>query len=71
VRGDVVAFVEVKFRRTIDDGHAALSPRTSRRQRAAADRWLATRPRCQAYQHRFDAILVTPWAWPHHLPGAM
>ena len=71
VRRNVVSFVEVKFRRTREESESALRPRSARRLRNAADRWLAQRPRYHQFEHRFDAILIVPWHLPRHLTGAL
>lgn len=69
VRGSVVAFVEVKARRTLADAEVSISPRQSRRIRQAAAFWIARQRRYQSFEQRFDALYILPRRWPIHLPG--
>lgn len=69
-RGGVLAVVEVKARSTRAQAGEAVSPRQRHRLGRAA-RWiLASRPELARLSLRFDAMLVAPWRWPRHLPGA-
>ncbi|MEI6485553.1 MAG: YraN family protein [Sphingomonadales bacterium] len=65
-RGDTLVFVEVKARASVDSGLAALHPAQARRCQAAA-RWLAPRHGWPGAVLRHDAVVITPWGWPHHL----
>jgi len=69
-KGGVVTFVEVKMRRSIEDAQSALTRKGCQRSRSAASRWLSARPRYLNLERRFDAVLIVPWRWPVHLPGA-
>lgn len=71
VRGHRLAFVEVKRRRTRDDAEAALTPSQAGRIGRAADWWIARNPRYQDHDIGLDAVLVTPWRMPSHLPNAL
>lgn len=71
IRGQLVAFVEVKQRATPEAAEASISPQQRRRIRRAADLWLARRSRYQDCELRFDLVLVIGWRWPVHLPGAL
>jgi putative endonuclease len=66
-RGRILAFIEVKARRTPDDAAAAISPRQRRRLERAATAYLAARPELRDFLIRFDAMLVAPRRWPVHL----
>ena len=66
LRGTKLVFVEVKRRPTLDDAHASITPRQSRRIRSAADQWLGQRPRFGDHERRFDAVFVIPGHWPIH-----
>ncbi|MDX2205130.1 MAG: YraN family protein [Hyphomicrobiaceae bacterium] len=70
-RGTRIAFVEVKRRRTLAEGEAALSPRGTRRLQRAAEYWLSRRPALAGCDRGFDAVLVLPWRLPVHLPDAL
>ena len=63
-RGNRIAFVEVKYRRTRDAGEAALTPQQAHRVQQAAAHWLARYPALAEHEQGFDAIIVLPWTWP-------
>ncbi|MBP1871160.1 putative endonuclease [Ensifer adhaerens] len=69
-RGDLIACVEVKARRSADDGVFAVTATAQHRIRAASDLWLARQPDFSRLSVRYDIITVTPWRWPRHLPDA-
>lgn len=69
IRGGKLAFVEVKRRPTLRDAQASITPKQSLRLRRAAAQWLAQRPRFSQFDQRFDAVFVTPGAWPAHVTG--
>ena len=66
-RGSRIAFVEVKRRRTMEEGEAALTPGKARRLHGAAEYWLARRPALASCERGYDAMLVLPWRLPVHL----
>jgi putative endonuclease len=63
-RGKRLAFVEVKYRRTQEEGEDALTPQQMRRMHNAAEHWLNRYPALADFEQGFDAIIVLPWAWP-------
>lgn len=67
---DLVVFVEVKARPTMDDAAYAVTPQQQRRIITAAEVWLSQHPDHGDYQLRFDAIFVAPKSLPRHLPHA-
>jgi putative endonuclease len=69
-RRDVLVFVEVKARSTLDDAAYAVLPRQQQRIAAAAGAWLAAHPEDAESAIRFDAILVAPRSLPRHIPAA-
>ena len=69
-RRDVLVFVEVKARNTLDDAALSLLPRQQQRIAAAAGAWLSTHPEDAESNIRFDAILVAPGKIPRHIPAA-
>jgi putative endonuclease len=69
-RRDVLLFVEVKARNTLDDAAYAVLPRQQQRIAAAAGAWLASHPEDVESAIRFDAILVAPRSMPRHIPAA-
>ncbi|WP_200342248.1 YraN family protein [Rhodovibrio sodomensis] len=69
-RGQVLALVEVKTRATRDQAAAAISPHQRRRIARAGEAFLARRPDLAGLDVRFDALLLAPGRWPHHVVGA-
>lgn len=69
VRGGVVAFVEVKARRTFAAAEFSISPKQSRRIRRAAGHWIERSPRYRDHEQRFDALYMLPRRLPVHLAG--
>lgn len=69
-RGRVVVVTEVKVRAGIESAAWSIGSRQRHRIRRAAEHFLKTRPDLQHCAVRFDAILVAPWRWPHHIRGA-
>ena len=68
-RRQLLAFVEVKARRSLDDAAYAV---TQRQQRiiTAAQAWLMAHPEYATFEFRFDAMLIAPRRLPRHLLGA-
>ena len=69
-RRDMVAFVEVKARRTRDGALLAIDHTKQRRISRAARHWLARNRAHQACNFRGDALLMTPWRLPERVEGA-
>jgi putative endonuclease len=69
-RGNLVAFIEVKARATLDDAAFAVTPRQQTRIIDAAQGWLAAHPEHADFELRFDAILIAPRRLPRHLIAA-
>ena len=69
-RRDMVAFVEVKARATLDGALLAIDAQKQRRISRAARHWLARNRAHQGCNFRGDAILVTPWRLPERVDGA-
>src|ERR1700724_4415798 len=69
-RRNLVAFVEVKARATLDDAAFAVTPRQQARIIDAAQAWLAAHPEYANFELRFDAMLIAPRHLPRHLLAA-
>jgi putative endonuclease len=69
-RRNLLAFVEVKARATLDDAAFAITPRQQTRIIDAAQAWLAAHPEHAEFELRFDAILIAPRHLPRHLLAA-
>src|SRR6187397_3640091 len=69
-RRNLIAFVEVKARATLDDAAFAVTPRQQQRIIDAAQGWLMAHPEHAEFELRFDAILIAPRRLPRHLLAA-
>ncbi|EAQ37060.1 hypothetical protein NB311A_07918 [Nitrobacter sp. Nb-311A] len=69
-RRQLLAFVEVKARRSLDDAAYAVTQRQQRRIINAAQAWLMSHPEHATFEFRFDAMLIAPRRLPRHLPSA-
>ncbi|RWX76773.1 YraN family protein [Neorhizobium lilium] len=69
-KGNVLAFVEVKARRSEQAGIDAVGFDSQRRIRAASDLWLARHGNLATLSQRYDVIVVVPRRWPRHFPDA-
>ena len=67
---NLVAFVEVKARASLDDAAYAVTPRQQARIIDAAQAWLMAHPEHAEFELRFDAILIAPRRLPRHLLAA-
>jgi putative endonuclease len=69
-RRNLIAFVEVKARATLDEAAFAVTPHQQVRIIHAAEAWLAAHPQYAEFELRFDAILIAPRRLPRHLLAA-
>ncbi|MBR0949905.1 YraN family protein [Bradyrhizobium canariense] len=69
-RRNLIAFVEVKARATLDDAAFAVTPRQQQRIIDAAQGWLVTHPEHAEFELRFDAMLIAPKRLPRHVLAA-
>jgi putative endonuclease len=69
-KGELVAFVEVKARRSEQAALDAVSFSAQKRIRDAGDLWLSRQRDAHLLSLRYDIVAVTPWRWPVHFPDA-
>ena len=69
-RRNVIVFIEVKARASLDEAAYAVTPRQQRRIINAAQGWLMTHPEHAEFDLRFDAMLIAPRRLPRHLLAA-
>ena len=69
-RRNLVAFIEVKARASLDDAAYAVTPRQQQRIVNAAEGWLMAHPEHADFELRFDAMLIAPRHLPRHLLAA-
>jgi putative endonuclease len=69
-RRNLLAFVEVKARASLDEAAFAVTPRQQARIIDAAQAWLAAHPEHAEFELRFDAILIAPRYLPRHVLAA-
>ena len=65
-RGNVLAFIEVKYRPDAASGLYALQPKQAQRLQRAAEHYLTMRPDLSQLTLRFDLVVITPrWGFQH------
>jgi putative endonuclease len=69
-RRNLIAFVEVKARASLDEAAFAVTPRQQARIINAAQAWLAAHPEHAEFELRFDVVLIAPRHLPRHLLAA-
>jgi putative endonuclease len=70
-RRNLIAFVEVKARASLDEAAFAVTPRQQQRIiDDAAQGWLAAHPEHAEFELRFDAMLIAPRSLPRHVLAA-
>ena len=69
-RRNLIAFVEVKARATLDDAAFAVTLRQQQRIIDAAQGWLVAHPEHAEFEMRFDAMLIAPKRLPRHVLAA-
>lgn len=69
-RKRVIAFVEVKHRRTADAAAEAIHGANQERVRRAAALYLARHSEYTMYDMRFDALVMAPGRLPQHITNA-
>ncbi|MGF6311887.1 putative endonuclease [Bradyrhizobium sp. i1.8.4] len=69
-RRNLITFVEVKARASLDDAAYAVTPRQQQRIVNAAQAWLMAHPEHAEFDLRFDAVLIAPKSLPRHLLAA-
>lgn len=70
MRGDTVAFVEVKARALMDDALSAITARKRQRFSRAARAWLSQNGWAADKTWRADAVFIAPRQWPQHIISA-
>ena len=70
VRGDTIAFVEVKARDLMDDALSAITARKRQRFSRAVRTWLTRNAWAQGKTWRADAVFIAPKRWPRHIVSA-
>ena len=69
-RRNLLVFVEVKARASLDEAAYAVTPRQQARIIDAAQAWLMAHPEHADFDLRFDAMLIAPGRLPRHLLAA-
>ena len=70
MRGDTIAFVEVKARGLMDDALSAITARKRRRFSRAVRAWLSRNTWAEGKTWRADAVFIAPKTWPKHIVSA-
>lgn len=69
-RRGAIAFVEVKYRKTLEQAAFSISNHQKFRIAQAAKFWLAGHPHMAYEVLRFDVVLMAPYRWPEHWQSA-
>ena len=69
-RGNLIAFVEVKYRRDVQIAAGAVTPASWQRIARAADFWMARHPSLADCGWRYDLVALAPGKLPQHLQDA-
>src|SRR5436309_11388115 len=69
-RRNLLAFIEVKARASLDEAAYAVTARQHVRIVAAAQAWLMPHPELAHFHLRFDAVLISPRRLPSHFVAA-
>lgn len=69
-KGDLIAIIEVKARKTLNQSIDAVGFENQNRVRAATDWWLSKQQNAHLLSVRFDIVSVQPFRWPIHLKDA-
>jgi len=69
-RRNLIVFIEVKARASLDEAAYAVTLRQQQRIIDAAQGWLMAHPEHADFELRFDAMLIAPRRLPHHLLAA-
>jgi putative endonuclease len=69
-RRNLLAFIEVKARASLDEAAYAVTARQQQRIITTAQAWLMAHPEHSDFELRFDAILIAPRRLPRHLLAA-
>ena len=67
---NLLVFIEVKARASLDEAAYAVTPRQQQRIINAAQAWLMANPEHAGFDMRFDAMLIAPKRLPRHLLAA-
>ncbi len=70
-RGQLICFVEVKARPSLVEAATSITGEKRARLQRAIRSWLSAQRRLDQHSFRADAMLVTPWRWPRHVPDVM
>lgn len=71
VRGQRLAFVEVKLRPTMADAEMATTARQAARMARAAEQWVWRHPGFRNHRIGLDLLLCAPWRLPQHRVDAL
>lgn len=69
-RYGVLAFIEVKFRRSHEEAAEAVDRINQSRVRKAAELYLAKHTEYTVFETRFDALVMVPGRMPRHIENA-
>ncbi|MFC7292386.1 YraN family protein [Hirschia litorea] len=65
-KGALIAFIEVKARKSIERGQHAVTDRSWRRIARTAEIWMSHKPNFSKCDWRYDLLVIAPFALPKH-----
>lgn len=69
-RGKTLAFIEIKYRKTIEIAQFSVTKAQQQRIKNAANLYCSKRPWAREFLWRFDVIAIAPWKMPKHIKDA-
>jgi putative endonuclease len=67
VRGRRLAFIEVKYRSTLESASKSVGPVQAARMARAAEHWAWEHSAYRGHRFGLDALYIAPWHLPRHL----
>ncbi len=69
-KNNLLVFVEVKLRQTIEKAKESIHARNQQRVYSAAELYLQKHPEYTNFEMRFDALVLAPYSMPLHIENA-
>ncbi|AHA27477.1 YraN family protein [Candidatus Liberibacter americanus] len=70
MRMNIVIFVEVKARKTVEEAIVSVSDKSQKRIKNASKNWIAKQINSNKFSYRYDLIAIIPWRLPKHFTNA-
>ena len=70
MRGNILAFIEVKARHSMESDLNAAAPKQQHRITRGAEVYIGSHPYLANHNPGFDVMIVQPWRWPRRIADA-